>query len=232
MLKAVELNIRCEQLLSFRHNLQRLMFSQHHNTLNKRWNCFCNSCSKTAEIAFTKKINFAYFSYKKCWKLRKKLDGHRPPTTGYTFIVMLARTWGPRTRIKRGTWGLRTRTCKLVLDDPWEQGLSSRTTTLYIHSKFEILAFWETVFTKSMQLVSQPQLSLRKLQKQLRQSVATTTPLCNRNRQPSQRRSCNCLYTSAPTNQCTTTPNAYEYVSIIYLQAFTSTSVNSSTDCC
>jgi len=38
--------------------------------------------------------------------------------------VLLSRTWGSRTRT-------RTRTCKLVLEDPQGQGLSSRTTTLY-----------------------------------------------------------------------------------------------------
>ena len=41
--------------------------------------------------------------------------------TNCLLTVMLSRTWGPRTR---------TRTCKLVLNDPRGQGLSSRKTTL------------------------------------------------------------------------------------------------------
>ena len=43
--------------------------------------------------------------------------------TTYVESVMLSKTKGPRTRT-------RTRTCKLVVEDPRGQGLSSRTTTL------------------------------------------------------------------------------------------------------
>jgi len=84
-------------------------------------------------VLFWKFAVFMFYLVQKCWStcwsqvsFSVVVLEESPCPRGSSRTILQDLVLGPQVL----TWGPRTMTCKMVLEDPWGQGLSSRTTTL------------------------------------------------------------------------------------------------------